>query len=68
MKEIAIRVNGEPVTQAPCSVDALVKKLGYEPRFVAVAINYECIRRSDFLERAIQEGDDIEILSPQSGG
>jgi sulfur carrier protein len=63
-----IRVNGEERMEEACSIDELVRKLGYESKFVAVAVNFECVRRAEFYEKQIADGDEIEILSPQSGG
>ncbi len=64
-----IKVNGEPMSidqQLP--VTQLLDRLGYQDRFVAVAINQRCIPRSSYAEQHIQAGDQIEILAPMAGG
>lgn len=64
-----IRVNGkEENVKSPQYVSELLHALGYDEKFVAVAINFDCVRRRDFSTTTIREGDDIEILSPQAGG
>lgn len=66
---MTIFVNGNPTTMdQPCSIDALLAQLGYEECFVAVARNREHVRRSEFRNTQITNGDEIEILAPTAGG
>lgn len=64
-----IILNGQPGTiPAGMTVTAALDSWGYQDHFVAVAINRTCVPRSDFDQRKILEGDDIEILAPMAGG
>ena len=64
-----ITVNGKAeITQEGISVSDLLTSLGYNNGFVAVAINQDCVPRSQFSETTLKGADDIEILAPMSGG
>lgn len=49
-------------------VDQLLEFLGYQPEAVAVAVNLEFVPRSAYPNRRLCESDQVEILSPISGG
>ena len=62
-------VNGEPRRlPAGATVDALVSRLGLEPRRIAVAVNRQVVPRSSFASHALLAGDRIEILEAVGGG
>ena len=64
-----INVNGKTIDFTPgLSIDALLKSLGYQDHFVAVAVNSEVILRRNYLSHQIQAKDEIEILAPMAGG
>lgn len=64
-----IRVNGDSMEiDSNISVDQLLSRMEITSSRVAVAINYECVRRGEYATRSIQSGDEIEILAPQAGG
>lgn len=64
-----IAVNGERLElPSHCKVEELLTRLEYNARFVAVAVNGDCLRRDRFASFEISPGDEIEILSPQAGG
>ena len=50
------------------TVLGVLKELSYESPHLAVAVNHACVPRSQFESYEINEGDDIEILAPMSGG
>ena len=50
------------------SVDVLVYRLGIEPRGVAVAINGDVVRRSEWRDVRIMDGWAIEIVTAVAGG
>jgi len=50
------------------TISKMLEETGYDPKYVAVAINYDCIRKDVFDTREINEGDEVEIVSPQAGG
>jgi len=62
-------VNGQDMNLAgPMSVSQLLEHMGYQNRFVAVAINHTCIPRSQFAEQQVKAMDQIEVLAPMAGG
>jgi sulfur carrier protein len=63
-----IRVNGESQPFVVESVDELLRRLSIEPRGVAVAINGEVVRRSEWTEIRIEDGNAIEIVTAVAGG
>lgn len=68
-EQIEIVVNGEP-RQAPASwtVQDLVAGLDLQPGQVAVELNREIARRSNWPQTRIQDGDSIEIVHFVGGG
>lgn len=67
--EIEIQLNGEPRRVAgPVTVTGLVETLGIAGRRIAVAVNREVVPRSQFAERALADGDRVEILQAVGGG
>ena len=63
-----IRVNGESHEFVAESVEQLVRRLSIEPRGVAVAINGEVVRRSEWTNTKIEDGSAIEIVTAVAGG
>lgn len=63
-----IRVNGESQEFVAESVDQLLRRLSIEPRGVAVAIDGEVVRRSEWTETTIEDGNAIEIVTAVAGG
>ncbi len=63
-----IRVNGEDQTFVPESVEELVRRLSIEPRGVAVAIDGEVVRRSEWGATRVDDGSVIEIVTAVAGG
>lgn len=62
-------VNGQHMTiEEPMTVSELLDHMGYQNRFVAVAINHTCIPRSNFDKQQVQNHDRIEVLAPMAGG
>jgi sulfur carrier protein len=46
----------------------MLNVLGYQTQFIAVAINFTCIRRQEFETTPLCENDQVEVLSPAAGG
>ena len=67
--ETALWVNGER-HRAPGGVlvAALLEQLGLAERRVAVAVNGEVVRRSEFATRSLESDDRVEILEAVGGG
>ena len=64
-----LRINGkEQVIDKAATLADLIKTLGYEGDFFAVALNRTCIPRTSYAATAVNENDEIEILSPMQGG
>ncbi|MBI5178961.1 MAG: sulfur carrier protein ThiS [Nitrospinae bacterium] len=64
-----IRINGE-TKEVPegMTVQSLLDIVKAEAKYVAVAVNTDFVPRSEHAKTKIMEGDDVEIVSPQSGG
>lgn len=52
----------------PKSVVALIGELGIETRGIAVAINGELVRRSDWAVTLVHAGDVVEVVTAVAGG
>jgi sulfur carrier protein len=63
-----IRVNGEDQEFVRESVEELVRRLSIEPRGVAVAIDGDVVRRSEWGTTSIEDGCTIEIVTAVAGG
>ena len=64
-----IRLNGEEREfDAPISVLELLQAAGYGERRVAVEVNREIVARSRHGQRALCEGDEVEIIQAIGGG
>jgi sulfur carrier protein len=62
-------INGKTQTiDKATTIAELIKSLGYEGDFFAVALNRACIPRTNYAATAVNENDEIEILSPMQGG
>jgi sulfur carrier protein len=65
-----IRINGVEEEVAVATLADLLVDRGVDPtaRFLAVAVNGAVVRRSDWPDRPLSPGDDVEIVRPFSGG
>ena len=63
-----VTVNGEQREIASSHVDALLSELEYEGTHFAIALNYDVLPRSRWAQTQIQNGDEIEIITPRQGG
>jgi len=63
-----IRVNGEDQPFVMESVEELLRRLSIESRGVAVAIDGEVVRRSEWSATRIEDGNAIEIVTAVAGG
>ncbi len=61
-------VNGEQREIASRSVDALLSELEYEGTHFAIAVNYDVLPRSRWAQTPLNNGDEIEIITPRQGG
>jgi len=63
-----VTVNGEPREIASQSVDALLSELEYEGTHFAIAVNYDVVPKSRWAQTPLNNGDEIEIITPRQGG
>jgi len=63
-----IRVNGEPRQLDAADVGQLVERLGLRGEGTAVALNGEVVPRRCWNERALHDGDEVEIVGAVQGG
>ena len=63
-----VTVNGEPREVSSASVAALLGELDYEGTHFAIAVNYDVVPKSEWAERELASGDEIEIITPRQGG
>ncbi len=64
-----ILVNGSPTTlPEPLSLDQMLNRLEDIPQNFAIAVNGLFVPRSVYVDTAINEGDQIELLIPMQGG
>ncbi len=63
-----ISVNGVDEDYVAETVDEMLGRLDIEPRGVAVAIDGEIVRRSEWPNKRIEDGCAIEIVTAVAGG
>lgn len=65
-----VEINGKPVDVSGEEVRLveLMQRFGYPTEYVAVAINLECVPRSQFGTTIVHDKDRVEVLSPHQGG
>ena len=66
-----LHVNGEPrALDGPVTIDALLALLGRDPAQtgVAVAVGDRVVRRADWPETRVGDGDRVEIITAAQGG
>ena len=61
-------INGEAREIASRRVDALLGELNYEGTHFAIAVNYDVLPKSKWAQTQIENGDEIEIITPRQGG
>ena len=69
MTPLAIHVNGAPCeTNAPSLQDLLLER-GYALNTaMACAINNHLVHRADWPQRALAQGDRVDVIAPITGG
>lgn len=65
---ITLTVNGEKHIVRATTPRALLAELELEGDFFAIAVNRRVIRRTEWNEPSLQDGDSIEIVTPRQGG
>jgi len=66
---LEIRVNGEPREfPVDLTVEGLVRALDLQPARVAIELNQSVVRRNQWTETTLREGDRVEIVHFVGGG
>jgi sulfur carrier protein len=66
---ITIRLNGKPRgLAAPMAIPELLESVGVTPRQVAVAINGEVVKRAEWQDVSVEDGDVVEVVRAVGGG
>jgi sulfur carrier protein len=69
VSSVPLTVNGEARTVAPgTTVADLVAEMGVGPRGIAVAVDGEVVIRRRWDDRALAQGEQVEVLSIAQGG
>ncbi len=64
-----ITLNGDPMDlPGPLTVQALLERLGIDPRLVAVEHDRVVVKRARYAETTIVEGSEVEIVAFVGGG
>ena len=63
-----VMINGEQREISSARIDALLGELEYEGTHFAIALNFDVLPRSRWAETALNNGDEIEIITPRQGG
>lgn len=63
-----LEVNGKEYSTEGDTVMQLLKELDIAPERVAVEVNLKVIRRSDFENYLLKDGDSVEIVNFVGGG
>lgn len=64
-----ITLNGKAQNlEAPLNLYDVIEQQGYVEMLIAVARNGEFVPKTNYKDTDLQDGDDLEIVSPQQGG
>ncbi len=65
-----IKINGEEkfFERKEIILSNLLSDLNIDQQYNVIAVNYECIKKTQYDKTEIKDGDEIEILSPMQGG
>jgi thiamine biosynthesis protein ThiS len=69
MSTLLLTVNGDSRTvPGPATLTDLLSHLGLDPRMVVVELNREIVRRQYLSDRALKDGDSVELVHFVGGG
>jgi len=63
-----VTLNGERTEVSARDVAALLAEKDYEHTHVAIAVNQRVVPRAAWAATALNNGDQIEIITPRQGG
>lgn len=67
-EEKMVKINGEMTDAAGTVLEDLLHERGYNMKFIAVEINEQIVKKADYPETVLQDGDSVEVVSFVSGG
>jgi sulfur carrier protein len=65
---ITLTVNGERKSVRAATPRELLAELELEGEFFAIAVNRRVVAKARWNERALNDGDSVEIVTPRQGG
>lgn len=66
---ITILLNDEPkILNRTSSLAEVLQEIGYETKYVAIAVNRNFIPNSQYQTTFLKEGDAIDVVAPMQGG
>lgn len=66
---IRVKINGEErAIEEPLNISELVALLELQPKGIAVEVNREIVPKSQWEQRQLAEGDEIEMVTFVGGG
>ena len=69
MSTLHLTVNGDTrAVPGPATLTDLLSHLGLDPRMVVVELNREIVRRQYLSDRALKDGDSVELVHFVGGG
>lgn len=63
-----VSINGEMTDAAGAVLEDILVEKGYNMKFIAVEINEHIVKKADYPETILQDGDTVEVVSFVSGG
>ena len=65
-----VQINGEPreFADTPLRLKELIEQLSLAPQRIAVEVNREIVRRADWEQTEVRDGDSVEIVHFVGGG
>jgi len=67
---VQVQINGEPreFPDTPLRLKELIEQLSLAPQRIAVEVNREIVRRADWEQTEVRDGDSVEIVHFIGGG
>ena len=63
-----VKINGEMTDAARAVLEDILVEKGFNMKFIAVEINEHIVKKADYPETILQDGDTVEVVSFVSGG
>ena len=63
-----ITLNGEPVETAARTLRELIVNQGFTPDAIVAEVNFALIKREQWQQHVLKDGDSVELLSFVGGG